>query len=130
MQTFMPLNTESIQQLSEDEIEHIDQYLFRFAKLQDMIGVKLFSSVLSFLGEDVGNLSFIDLFNRLEQIGVVQDYDKWIKLRLARNEVSHEYEDEPGENATNINKIYLLKDDLIKYLDDIKNYLVSFKELE
>jgi hypothetical protein len=34
MKPFMPLNANNIQKLTEDEIEHIDQYLYRFAKLQ------------------------------------------------------------------------------------------------
>jgi hypothetical protein len=72
----IPLNAKSIKNLSEDQIVFIDQYLYRFAKLQDVIGEKLFPSVLTFIGEDVSKLSFIDIFNRLEQLEIVQDYEK------------------------------------------------------
>ena len=47
----MPLSADSFLQLNDDEIEHIDQYLFRFAKLQDAIGQRLFKSMLEYLGE-------------------------------------------------------------------------------
>lgn len=62
----MPLTPERYQQLTDAEIEHIDQYLFRFSKLQDAIGERLFKSLLLNLGEEIYNLSFIDVFNRLE----------------------------------------------------------------
>lgn len=130
MQSFMLLTGESIQKLTEDEIAHIDQFLYRFGKLQDVIGEKLYASLLSFLGEDIRKKSFIDIFNRLEQLEVVQDYDKWVKLRLIRNELSHEYDDEPGVNAEKLNRIFNLKNDLEKYLEDIKKYLSRFEEFK
>ena len=51
MVLFMPLNADRCLALSEDEIEHIDQFLFRFAKLQDTIGEKLIISILEYLQE-------------------------------------------------------------------------------
>jgi hypothetical protein len=42
MSVFMPLDASKYAQLTDDEIEHIDQFLFRFAKLQDAMGEKLF----------------------------------------------------------------------------------------
>ena len=33
MSSFMPLSLETFCNLTEDEIEHIDQFLFRFSKL-------------------------------------------------------------------------------------------------
>ena len=123
----MPLTTESIQQLTEDEIEHIDQYLYRFAKLQDVTGEKLFPSLLSFLGEDTEKKSFIDIFNRLEQLEVIQDYDRWVQLRIIRNELSHEYEDEPAANAEKLNRIFALKYELESYYNDVKKYAENRK---
>ena len=38
----LPLDAESYTKLNEDEVEHIDQYLFRFAQLQDAIGKRFF----------------------------------------------------------------------------------------
>jgi len=49
MALFMPLDVSRYQQLSDDEVEHIDQFLFRFAKLQDAMGEKLFILMLEFL---------------------------------------------------------------------------------
>lgn len=123
MGLFIPLNESKYEKLTEDEIEHIDQYLYRFAKLQDAIGQRLFKSVLLVLGEEIENRTFIDIFNKLEQLGVIDNYDKWLELRVVRNELSHEYVDDPVQNAIEINKIFDLKNALIKYFDEVKKYL-------
>lgn len=51
MNPFMPIDEHRYENLSDDEVEHIDQFLFRFAKLQDAIGEKLFRGLLDFLLE-------------------------------------------------------------------------------
>ena len=48
MEPFMPLNQERYKNLTDDAVEHIDQFLFRFGKLQDAMGQKLFRLVLMF----------------------------------------------------------------------------------
>ncbi len=127
MKEFMPLSVDKYINLTEDEIEHIDQYLYRFAKLQDAIGHRLFKIVLFVLGEETENKTFIDIFNKLEQLNIIEDYDKWLELRIVRNELSHDYEDDPNLNSTEINKIFELKDSLISYFVDVKKYLVTKK---
>jgi predicted nucleotidyltransferase len=42
MQAFMPLTATKYESLSKDDVQAIDQYLFRFSKLQDSMGEKLF----------------------------------------------------------------------------------------
>jgi len=49
MANFMPIDEQKYIALTEDEIEHIDQFLFRFSKLQDRMGQKLFKAMLVFL---------------------------------------------------------------------------------
>ncbi len=63
----MPLDRQKYEQLTEDEIEHIDQFLFRFAKLQDAMGQKLFKNIMLFLDEEIENKPFIDILNRMEK---------------------------------------------------------------
>ena len=119
----MPLSADSFLQLNDDEIEHIDQYLFRFAKLQDAIGQRLFKSMLEYRGEVIIGKSFIDIFNKLEQLNIIENYNTWMKLRIVRNELAHEYDNDPEENASEINKIYSMKDNLESYYFDVKKYL-------
>ena len=110
MSVFMPLDAKKFQLLTDDEIEHIDQFLFRFAKLQDAMGEKLFLLLLEFLKEEnTRNKPFIDILNRLEQLGLLQDKNVWLELRKIRNNTAHQYEDEPQQAAEGLNAIYASK---------------------
>lgn len=110
MSAFMPLDAARFRRLTEDEIEHVDQFLFRFAKLQDAIGERLFTSLLDFLGEEhVRAKPFIDILNRLEQLRLLEDKNVWLELRKIRNSIAHQYEDEPMLAAEAINAVYASK---------------------
>lgn len=119
----LPIKAKDIIKLSDDEIEHIDQFIYRFSKLQDSIGQKLFKSVLSELGEDVSSKPTIDIFNRLEQLGIISNYEKWKELRDLRNDLAHEYEENEKEAAEELNLLFDKKEQLEKYLNDILIYL-------
>lgn len=122
MKPFMPLDKEKYLHLSDDEIEHIDQFLFRFSKLQDAIGQKLFNTVLLYLEEEVENKPFIDILNRLEKLDLLEDANAWRILRVDRNELAHNYEDDPEENSEIINRLYHKKEMLIQIYRKIKNF--------
>ena len=42
----IPLTVQKYQTLSKGEVQDIDQYLYRFSKLQDTLGQKLFKLIL------------------------------------------------------------------------------------
>ena len=104
-----------------ESVEHLaysDQIIYRFSKLQDCMGAKLFKSVLLYQGENV-NKPFLDILNQLEAIDII-NVDEWFEIRDLRNEIAHDYEDN-DEIAINIlNTIYKLKSDLQETLDMIK----------
>lgn len=118
-----PITKERISESNEDDISYIDQIIYRFSKLQDAIGQKLFKAVLIFLDEDVINKSSIDIFNRLEQLEIIENYEIWKDLRDLRNELAHEYEEDENETAEKLNTLFERKSDLEKYFNDIHNYL-------
>jgi hypothetical protein len=121
----LPVEPQRIFNLSEDEAEHIDQFIFRFLKLQDAIGQKLFKVVLIELGEDVSSKSAIDMFNRLEQLEIISDYESWKELRDLRNDIAHEYEEDENEAAEKLNLLFDKKTQLERYLNDIVTYLIK-----
>lgn len=125
-----PLTGEIIGTLENEDIAHIDQLIYRFTKLQDAVGQKLFKSVLISLGEQVYDLSAIDIFNRLEKLGVIEDYDRWKELRELRNELAHEYEEELNETADKLNTLIKRKTDLQDYYEKIIQYLKERKLIE
>ena len=117
-----PISAPRYQSLNDDEIEAIDQYLFRFAKLQDTLGNRLFRLIVSEYEDNINQLTFIDILNRLEKIGVIDDINIWRKLRDIRNDISHQYDDEPQEMAEALNNIFAYKSELIKIFDKIESF--------
>ena len=118
-----PLSAPRYEKLSDDEIEAIDQYLFRFAKLQDTLGRQVFRMIVSEYDDTVDDLTFLDLLNRLEKIGLLEDVNIWKKLRDVRNDISHQYDDEPEEIAEALNNIFAYKTELIAIFDKIEIFV-------
>jgi hypothetical protein len=54
--------------LEEEQIEHIDQFIYRFTKLQDSMATRLLPAISSWLETDPGPKAFLDILNRLEQL--------------------------------------------------------------
>ena len=106
LEYIMPLNKEKYLKLTEDDIQSLDQFLFRFSKLQDTMGQKLFKTILLFLNEDIEGKPFIDILNLMEKLTLIDDANEWKCLRDDRNELAHNYEDEPEEMSESINIIY------------------------
>ena len=115
-----PLSALKYKNLSDDEIEAIDQYLFRFAKLQDTMGDKLFKLIVSKYLDTVEQLTFLDILNQLEKIGILDDVNTWKKLRAIRNDISHQYDDEPQEMAEALNNMFAYKNELLTIFDKIE----------
>ena len=122
MKDFMPLNYANYELLGDEEIEHIDQLIFRYSKLQDTIGAKLFPKILKLLGEDIKPMSFIDRLNRLEELGFVNK-DEWMYLREIRNSVAHEYFTNVYLIVDSINELYNSVDKIKDIYENIKNKL-------
>jgi len=106
MKSFMPLTVQKFDLLNEDDKEHIDQLIFRYTKLQDAIGERVFPYILKNLKEDIERKSFRDLLNRLEKLEIIESADMWDELRKGRNILSHEYSSKENELVDNINEIF------------------------
>jgi len=128
MKSYMPLNKDRYLNLTDDEIESIDQFLFRFSKLQDAIGEKLFKTILLYLEEKIENKPFIDILNRLEKLELLNDVTVWRELRNDRNDLAHNYEDDPDEASEVINKLYNKRNVLINIYQKIKSYYLKNKK--
>jgi hypothetical protein len=83
--------------LSKQDRRLLDQFAYRYTRLQDDIGSKLMPAVLKSLGEDVAPMSALDRFFRLEQLGWLASADDWQSLRQIRNQFTQDYPDNPTE---------------------------------
>ena len=110
MAAFMPLNAVKYEALSKQQVQAIDQYLFRFSTLQDTMGEKLFKLFLARFEENIDRLPFIDILNKLEKYLNMALANEWQDLRKIRNQLAREYEDDAIEMANMLNLIYAKKE--------------------
>lgn len=104
-------------------LAYSDQLIYRFSKLQDCMGAKLFKSILLYQGENTDK-PFLDILNNLEKMDILE-VDEWFELRDLRNEISHDYDDN-NQHAINIlNTIHSLISELEKILNNIKNLILK-----
>jgi len=104
-------------------VKVIDTFIYRFIKLQNYLGQKLFKNFLRVIGEDYENLSFIDILDNLKKLGIIFSAEEWIEIRKLRDKITHEYPDELEYIKEEI-KLALQKIDLfINTLKNISNYV-------
>jgi predicted nucleotidyltransferase len=106
----LPITLQKYKNLTKDEVQALDQYLFRFAKLQDTMGDKIFKLVIAMYEQNDEILPFKDILNRLEKYSFIHNAKEWSYLRKVRNEISHKYDDEPAEMAEALNNIVSQKE--------------------
>ena len=119
-----PLDENSYKNLASTQISFCDQLIYRFSKLQDTIGNKVFRNILEGLGEDQEELPFIDVVLRLEKLHVIESHLEWLQLREVRNLVTHEYPYNTQEITEGLNlileKVLILSQIWLKLQEFIK----------
>jgi hypothetical protein len=123
VKNIFPLSAPRYEKLNDEEIGAIDQYLFRFSKLQDTLGKRVFRMIVSEYEDNINELTFLDILNRLEKIGLLDDVNIWKKLRDVRNDISHQYDDEAEDMAEALNNIFAYKTELISIFDKIELFV-------
>lgn len=90
-----PFTPERVAALDHDPelAERVDAFVSRFGRLQDTLGDKLLPTLLSALGENPAPK--IDMLDRAERLGLIQSSDQWMQLRRLRNQMIHEYVEDP-----------------------------------
>jgi hypothetical protein len=81
---------------SKDDRRLLDQFAFRYTRLQDDMGNRLIPAILNALGENAVEMAALDRLNRMEQLGWLPDVEEWMSLRRLRNEFAHEYPEAPA----------------------------------
>jgi len=76
-----------------DLAEQIEAFVGRFGRLQDTLGDKLLPLLLTALGEKTS--AVIDNLDRAERLELLKSADEWITIRNLRNQMIHEYVEDP-----------------------------------
>jgi hypothetical protein len=118
----MPLTAEYFRFQPSQELLICELFASRFAKLQDLMGSKLFGLVLEYAEEPVPP-AFIDKLNDLEKLGCIESAARWRALRDMRNHISHEYPTQPELMAKNFNEAVQASDYLLACLESVERYI-------
>ena len=78
-------------------VKTMDAFIFRFIKIQDKMGDKLFPVYLQLLQEYDNNMPLLDILNNLERLEIIDSAEEWIEFRKLRNSLTHEYPGNEGE---------------------------------
>jgi uncharacterized protein with HEPN domain len=81
-------------ELDHDLAERVEAFVGRFGRLQDTVGDKLLPLLLEALGEKTS--AVIDNLDRAERLGMLRSADEWMTLRNLRNQMIHEYVEDPA----------------------------------
>lgn len=91
LKSVLPLSVETYADLDTEQIRCLDQFIFRFSKLQDAMGAKIFRYVLEYLDEDISSLPMQDILNRLERYHFIDSANEWNYIRELGNSIAHDY---------------------------------------
>lgn len=90
-----PMTPDRIMALEADEdlAERVEAFVSRFGRLQDTLGDKLLPQLLTLLGERPA--SMVDNLDRAERLGWIDSSDRWLESRKLRNQMVHDYMEDP-----------------------------------
>jgi hypothetical protein len=74
-----------------EKIKTVDTFIYRFIKLQDLMGEKLFKVFLDNIGEYKDSMSLLDILDKLEKFKIIKQSSDWMLYRKLRNQLTHEY---------------------------------------
>jgi hypothetical protein len=97
------LTLATIAALGADEVlaERVDAFVARFGRLQDTLGDKLLPALLTALDGHSGPL--IDNLHRVARLGLLEDETAWLRWRRLRNQMVHDYGEDPAVLADALN---------------------------
>ena len=113
-----PIDYDTLEILNINQKDKLDVLAFRFSKLQDLLGTKIFREYLDILNYPTQDKNFLELLKELQKESIL-DIDKWAEFRGVRNAIAHDYPYNNNEKIEAIN--YLIVN--VNYLMEIKNQI-------
>lgn len=101
-----PLEETTLKQLAAGDVMQLDQFLYRFIKLQDSLGARLFPALHAWLHDSPGPVAFLDLLASLEKFGAIPSENDWQFFRNLRNNLAHDYPESAGQTVLTLNALF------------------------
>lgn len=102
----LEINEDDYIKLEKTKVEYFDQFIYRYAKLQDTLNSKVLKSIIVLSEETDDTRTFVDILNLLEKRNVIKSAEQWQDLRDLRNSLSHEYGDNLELQIKILNEVY------------------------
>ena len=102
-----PLTPETLASLADENVSLLDQFIYRFTKLQDAMGTRLFPALTSMITGSDDPRPFVDILNQLEKAGLISSVETWQTLRVLRNNLAHDYPDSKEQCVATLNMLFL-----------------------
>lgn len=101
-----PMAPESLPGLPEETVTVVDQFVYRFTKLQDSMATRLLPSVYAYLNADDSPRPFLDILTALEKLGVLTSEEDWQFFRGLRNNLAHDYPESTAQTTETLNTLF------------------------
>ncbi len=121
-----PLSIEKLAVLSDDEMEVIDAYLFRYGSLVSNIQDAIFKSIGEVEQEPVSTMSNRDKSNLMERLGALPSAEEFSSLAIVRNKLMHDYPEEMQKHLDRVNFITSEAPRLVEVFLGIAKYAEKF----
>ncbi len=121
MKRLSPLTLEKFETLKDEDFGFLELMSSRFAKLQDIIGRKVFPLLLEVLGKSEERDTFIDILNKLEKLEIIPERSFWDQFRKVRNEIAHEYPDDAEQIISKLQDCFKASYDLLSFWNDLRH---------
>jgi hypothetical protein len=113
-----PLTARQMEAPTDELVATLDQFAFRFSRLQDTLGQKAFRAILvGSLREPFEDSPLRDVLDRLEQLRLLPSAERWEEMRAARNSLAHDYPDTPAQRAARLNLAQPMVSEMSAILD-------------
>ncbi|WP_019022201.1 hypothetical protein [Thioalkalivibrio sp. ALE23] len=106
-----------------ERAERMEAFVSRFGRMQDTIADKLLPRWLLALAETPG--SQIEVLNRAERLGVIEDLEDWLEVRRLRNRLVHEYMRDPETFAEDLCRTRAHTDMLLDTYERVRRFAVE-----
>lgn len=115
-----PLTAEQMESPADGLVAALDQFAFRFSRLQDTLGQQAFRAVLvGILREPYEDSPMRDLLDRLERLRLLPSADRWEEIRAARNALAHDYPDAAAQRAARLNLARPMVEEMAAVLESL-----------
>lgn len=128
LRSVFPVTVDAFISWDESIVEHVDQWIYRFTKMQDAMGKRFFPALFLYLENDSTIRPFLDILNRLEKLEVLSSVADWQFFRNLRNNLAHDYPESLQQNVETLNLLMDRIDVFLNMFQKARNYFKDFEQ--